>query len=197
MASAMRVATARFFVPWAFLFAAQFTRGYTAAVSRVKCPLLSDRVFFITVNLRKDRPKFTRDEYPLLIGAFEQSRRKLDFSLCGYVLMPDHWHAPIGVHDPLTISRVVQHIKWISARRINHNRNSTGPLWQHQFWDRFVRHDKEFGHRLAYMHLNPVRKGLVKNPAEWNWSSFSNFALEQSHVARCPIQIDHVDFPTA
>jgi REP element-mobilizing transposase RayT len=32
--------------------------------------------------------------------------------------MPDHWHALIGVDPPLTVSRAVQDIKWIAARRI-------------------------------------------------------------------------------
>ncbi|MGH9403515.1 MAG: transposase [Terriglobia bacterium] len=48
--------------------------------------------------------------------------------------MPDHWHALIGVSHPLTISRVVQSIKWISARRLNEKRRASGPVWQHQFW---------------------------------------------------------------
>jgi REP element-mobilizing transposase RayT len=129
------------------------------SVSNVKRLLLTSRTFFVTVNLLRTLPHFTEEEFNLLVSSFEESRRKLRFSLCGYVLMPDHWHALIGVSDSLPISRVVQDIKWISARRLNRHRNRTGPFWQHQFWDRFVRHDKEFGHRLAYMHLNPVRKG--------------------------------------
>ncbi|PYU88895.1 MAG: hypothetical protein DMG25_19495 [Acidobacteria bacterium] len=36
--------------------------------------------------------------------------------------MPDHWHALIGVEHPLVISRAVQDVKWISARRINRHR---------------------------------------------------------------------------
>ncbi|HEV2380371.1 MAG TPA: hypothetical protein VG206_11320 [Terriglobia bacterium] len=45
------------------------------------------------------------------------------------------------------------------------NRYTTGTVWRHQFWDRFVRHAGEFRDRLVYMHLNPVRKGLAAKPA--------------------------------
>jgi len=110
--------------------------------------------------------------------------------------MPDHWHALIAVHPPLTISRAVQDIKWISANRINRSRHRSGPLWQRQFWDRFVRHEREFGQRLAYMHLNPVKKNLVTHPEDWVWSSYNNFALDKALVAQCPIRIDYVDLPT-
>ncbi len=113
----------------------------------------------------------------------------------GYVVMPDHWHALIGPTFPLTISRVVQNVKWISARSLNRGRHASGPVWQHQFWDRFVRHAKEFRERLDYMHLNPVRKGFVKRPEEWPWSSYNNFALDKEEIKRCRMQIDYVHLP--
>ncbi len=126
-----------------------------------------------------------------MLDALDESRCKLHFGLYGYVLMPDHGHALIWTTYPLTISRVVQDIKWVSARALNRARGTTGLVWQHQFWIRFVRHAKEFRARLVYMHLNPVRKGLVAKPEEWRWSSYNNFALDRSVVARCPIQIDY------
>ncbi len=165
-------------------------------MSRVKRLLLTSRTFFVTVNLRKNLTKFTEEEFSLLLAAMEESRRKLSFSLYGYVLMPDHWHALISVSYPLTISRAAQNIKWISARWLNQHRSRTGALWQHQFWDRFARHDKEFGHRVAYIHLNPVRKGLVKRLEDWKWSSYNNFSLDRSLMASCPIRIDGVDVLT-
>jgi len=68
-------------------------------------------------------------------------------------------------------------------------------VWQHQFWDRFVRHAQEFRDRLEYMHRNPVAAGLVERAEDWRWSSYNNFALDRSVVANCPIQIDYVDLP--
>ena len=64
-------------------------------MSRVKRLLLTSRTFFVTVNLRKNLTKFTEKEFSLLLEAMEESRRKLSFSLYGYVLMPDHWHASL------------------------------------------------------------------------------------------------------
>jgi hypothetical protein len=78
---------------------------------------------------------------------------------------------------------------------LNHGRQTSGPVWQHQFWDRFVRHEREFHERLQYMHLNPVRKELVKRPDDWRWSSYNNFALDKTTAAVCPIQIDYVRLP--
>ena len=149
----------------------------------------------MTANLRDAKAPLADDEFPLVAAAIDESRRRLRFLLCGYVLMPDHWHAMIGVGYPLTISRVMQSIKWISSRRLNERRGAQGPVWQHQFWDRFVRHPKEFAARFDYMHLNPVRKGLARRPEDWRWSSYNNYALEKEQVSRCPIPIDYVRLP--
>ncbi|MGH9344723.1 MAG: transposase, partial [Terriglobia bacterium] len=104
-------------------------------------------------------------------------------------------HALIGVSHPRTISRVVQSIKWISARRLNDKRRASGPVWQHPFWDRFVRHEKEVAARFDYMHLNPVRKQRVSKPQEWRWSSYDNYAVGSNEVKRCPLRIDYVRLP--
>ena len=68
-------------------------------------------------------------------------------------------------------------------------------MWQHQFWDRFVRQEKELRDGLNYLHFNPLRKGIVPRPEDWPWSSYNNFALDGRTVAGCPMQIDYVRLP--
>jgi REP element-mobilizing transposase RayT len=101
-------------------------------------------------------------EYDPVVAAIKESHLKLRFLFLGDVLMPDLCHALIWPVSPLTISRVVQDVQWISARSLNRRRHTVGPVGQHKFWDRFVRPAQEFRERLDYMHLNPVRKGFVK-----------------------------------
>jgi len=101
-------------------------------VSNVHRLRVSNRIFFISVNLRRAVGAFRDTEYPLLIGALQGARQRLGFLLCGYVLMPDHWHALLWTKYPLTISQVIHDIKKVSARRLNQGRWTEGPVWQHQ-----------------------------------------------------------------
>lgn len=128
-------------------------------------------------------------------AAIYASRRKLGFLLLGYVLMPDHFHALLWAGYPLTISRVIQDFKWITSRSVNRARQTSGHLWQHQFWDRFVRHARELRQRLDYMHWNPLRKGLMDRQEHWRWSSYNNFALDKEIVEKCPMQFDYGQLP--
>jgi len=81
---------------------------------------------------------------------FAASRERLKFLLCGYVLMPDYWHAPVWPGYPILISDVLHDVKKVSAGKFHARRGSHGPFWQHQFWDRFMRNEKEFRQRLQY-----------------------------------------------
>jgi putative transposase len=153
---------------------------------------LTDRIFFVTANVRPAQHNLTESEFELILDVFKETRERLHYSLCGYVLMPDHWHALIWPTFPITISRVLKEIKGISSHRLNQARHKQGDFWQPRFWDRFVRNKREFNQRLEYMHMNPVRKGLVHLPDQWRWSSFNNFAMDKGIVEACPIQIDYI-----
>lgn len=153
---------------------------------------VTDRIFFVTATQMEGSSNFSDDEYPLLIEAFAKSRQHLGFLLCGYVLMPDHWHALLWPSFPLTISRVLQDIRTRMTKTLNRHRGTRGTCAQEQFWDRFVRNRSEFNKRLEYMHLNPVRRGLVARADQWRWSSYNNFSLDKSMVDACPISIDYV-----
>ncbi len=153
---------------------------------------VTDRIFFVTATQMEGSSKLTDDEYPLCIDALVRSRRHLEFLLCGYVLMPDHWHALLWPSFPLTISRAIQDIRTRITKSLNQHRGTRGTCGQEQFYDRFVRNRTEFNRRLQYMHLNPVRRGLVECPEDWRWSSHNNFSLDKSVVAACPISIDYV-----
>jgi REP element-mobilizing transposase RayT len=102
-------------------------------VSHVHRLRVTDRIFFVTVNLLRRTKPFDSSECKLLIETLEGSRRRLGFLLCGYVLMPDpsaDGHALIGTAFPLTISQVIHDVKKVSARRLHEGRGTEGPLWQ-------------------------------------------------------------------
>lgn len=152
---------------------------------------LTNRIFFVTATLIHGAPKFSGDEYSILVDAFAGSRRHLGFLLCGDVLMPDYWHALLWLSSLLTISRVLKDIRTRCPKSLNRQRGTQGTTGQDEFWDPFVRDRNEFNDRLEYMHLSPVRRGLVERPKECH-VKYNNFSLDKSIVAACPIRIDYI-----
>ena len=63
--------------------------------------------------------------------------------------------------------------KW--QKRINFRylqETSSGvPLWQRRYYCFEIYSEAKLEEKLRYIHLNPVRAGLVEKTVDWKWSS--------------------------
>ena len=59
---------------------------------------------------------------------------------------------------------------------------SSNSFWQKRYYDCNIRDAREFGVELRYLHRNPVKRGLVKEPGDWKWSSFRHCAFHENGV---------------
>lgn len=127
----------------------------------------------------------------LLLEILEQVRRRYNFVVVGYVLMPEHIHLLISEPERGTPSTVMQVLKQRFARRLLtewRRRQSpaqpylwqealaAGHVWQRRFYDFVVWSEAKRGEKLKYMHSNPVKRGLVLEPEQWLWSSYRYYA---------------------
>jgi hypothetical protein len=92
---------------------------------------------------------------------------------------------------------------------VNQWRGADGELWQPRFpsaglracFDRALRAVKEYNEKVEYLHLNPVRAGLVSRPEDWSRPAGSSYnehagmsANEQKK--RCGLIVDRVRMPS-
>ncbi len=76
------------------------------------------------------------------------------------LLMPDHLHALILFPRDEDMRRVVSNFKEITAKR-------AGIVWQRDFFDHRLRDGESWREKWDYIAMNPVRKGLIDDPARW------------------------------
>ncbi len=111
--------------------------------------------------------------------ALELSRRRYDFYVIGYVVMPEHVHLLISEPERGTLASAVQAMKQSVARRlIGDNQH----FWQARYYDFNVWTARKRVEKLRYIHRNPVKRGLVEKPEDWPWSSFRNYATGEEGV---------------
>jgi putative transposase len=133
----------------------------------------------------------------LFLRVLEQVRERYRFVVVGYVVMPDHIHMFISEPERGDPSRVMQAIKQGFARRVlkalRRRRSSTQQelfavgaehVWQRRFYDFNVRTARKRVEKLHYMHMNPVKRGLVQKPEQWKWSSYRNYAFGEAGTVR-------------
>jgi len=63
----------------------------------------------------------------------------------------------------------MQSIKSSSAHAINKLLKRTGPVWDEEYWDHYIRSDDELHTTIQYVEMNPVKRGLVKESSEYRW----------------------------
>ena len=139
---------------------------------------------FITCSCYRRLPFFhsarARDRF---LSILEQTRQRYRFVVVGYVVMPEHVHLLLSEPKVGTPSTVMQVLKQSTARallprkrRNPRQRELFGEpdraFWQARFYDFNVWSTRKRVQKLRYMHRNPVKRGLVKSPEQWRWSSY-------------------------
>ncbi len=121
----------------------------------------------------------------VFLALLEQVRRRYRFVVLGYVVMPEHVHMLVMEPERGNLATVMQVLKQRTARRLlARKRPEQGRfweedehLWQSRYYDFNVWSEKKRVEKLRYMHMNPVRRGLVTSPELWAWSSYRSYAL--------------------
>lgn len=102
--------------------------------------------------------------------------------IIAYCLMGNHFHFAIQV-GPVKLGTIMQRVMTGHALRFNRNHKRTGHLFQARHQEALCLDDRYLANLIRYIHLNPVRAGLVSRPQDWPWSSFSGHEpLDESDV---------------
>lgn len=110
-----------------------------------------------------DRNKFLKiigeayDKYKILIHA--------------YVLMKNHYHIIIETPQA-NLSKAMQYISSKYTSFFNYVNKEVGHLFQGRYKAILIDKEEYLLPLSRYIHLNPVRANYVKNPQEYQWSSF-------------------------
>lgn len=101
------------------------------------------------------------------------------FKILAYCIMPDHYHLLLSPEKSANISNYIGTVENSYTRFYNTKNNRRGPLWQSRFRCVRIVNNEQLLHVSRYIHLNPVTADLVKEPQNWEFSSYK-FYLNQS-----------------
>jgi putative transposase len=137
--------------------------------------------FFFTVNLAERRLRLLTEHIDELRTAFREVRRRHPFTIDAMVVLPDHLHAvwtlPEGDADFATRWRQIKSAfsrRLPAGERISASRAAKGErgIWQRRYWEHTIRDESDFARHIDYIHINPVKHGLVTRVRDWPSSSF-------------------------
>jgi REP element-mobilizing transposase RayT len=93
------------------------------------------------------------------------------YRLHAWTVMPNHVHVLLSQSEGNPLGSVIASLKRFTAAEANRRLGRTGPFWQKDYWDRFIRNDGHYAAAEHYIDMNPVKAGLCSNTGDWRWGN--------------------------
>jgi putative transposase len=103
-----------------------------------------------------------------------------------YVLMSNHIHLLLTPQRDQAVPRMMQALGRRYVRHFNLLHGRTGTLWEGRYRSSLIQTERHLLACMVYMDLNPVRAGLVADPAEHPWSSHGHYTGARVDKALTP-----------
>ena len=164
-------------------------------------------IFYITSNAYNRIKIFTSSSFIIpIIDSLNYYRYQYACKLLGYVIMLDHIHLLIWRQDAQIVADFMRDFKRFTSGRItrqaklegktdwlekfeeagNETRRADYKVWQDSFWEQTIYTKTFVEQKLNYIHMNPVRAGIVVEPSKYPYSSYRNYYLDDHQL----IEID-------
>jgi putative transposase len=132
-------------------------------------PFVRHPLVFLTVCTAHRVPVLNNvGSHTILAKLWHDSRQRNGWRVGRYVIMPDHIHLfAMPGENPESFREWVSIWKSISARQIVLATGAVAPIWQRDYFDRFIRTAESYGDKWDYVWNNPVRAGLVGKTEDW------------------------------
>lgn len=136
----------------------------------------TENLFFVTQESVGREPVLGNEMMMRLMWmALEWAKERAAYERIGYLFLPEQVQLLISPTGMVALDRIMRRMRQRFQQEYHELLNMPGDtlLWQEEYKARHVHDVEELAFFLDTMHMLPVRRGLVKTPGEWPYSSFA------------------------
>ena len=141
-------------------------------------PFVPGGTYHFTAHGIDDRPIFVddadRQSFALRLRRVAVRDRWMLHAVC---LMDTHYH--LVVQPSREVSSGMRVLNGAHSRSFNKRHQRRGALFESRYFERTIRDEEHLAVAVAYVHNNPVEAGLVDDPADRPWSTYTGCALRE------------------
>jgi putative transposase len=141
--------------------------------------------WFFTVNLlQRTNNSLLIQEIELLRKVVKKIRQRYPFYINAWVVLPEHMHAiwtlPEGDSNFSLRWRLIKSgfstglPKTESLSQVREDAGERG-IWQRNYWEHLIKNEFDYQRHFDYVHVNPLKHGLVKRVIDWPYSTFHRY----------------------
>ena len=150
-----------------------------------------DGEWYHIVNRGNDRQTLFRTarDYEAFTIKFLSCLPKYKVEKIAYVLMPNHFHIVLVQHSGGSLPRFMKSVETSLAKRYNLLYSHQGHVLGGPYRSVHIPSVQALLNIIRYVHLNPVRAGLVRHPSDWRYSDFNELTAKgiRAHDPQDPI----------
>jgi REP element-mobilizing transposase RayT len=165
-------------------------------------------LYFLTSTVVSRLPLFlTQDYFSILADSFRYCCANKGLVIHAYVIMPNHFHMIASSQPRSALPGIIRDLKRYTSRELSSfieeeepnyrqhalqnaamqtDRGNNYMVWQEGYHPVAIYSQSFFRQKLDYLHDNPVRKGFVRKPEDWRFSSAGEY-LSGGTVGDVPI----------
>jgi len=155
-------------------------------------------MYIVTGSLLHNKRLLTSDKHKALVLEILLERAAhWKWDLEAWAVLENHYHfigrAP---ENALTLEKLIRQLHSKSAVELNKLDKTPGRKVWHNYWDTCITHESLYYARMHYVHLNPVKHGLVENAEDYQFCSYRWFLEKADESFQTTVMnqpIDRVD----
>ena len=120
--------------------------------------------------------------YLFAISKFREYSLVNDIKVIAYCLMPTHYHILVRQDGDKPAGNLPQSVFNSYSKAYNKMYSRSGTLFEGRFRAKPVQTSAHLLQLCRYIHGNPVKDGLVRDPADWKYSNYLNW-IDEKHTS--------------
>jgi putative transposase len=117
--------------------------------------------------------------YLFTLGKIKEVCRENQLSMIAYCLEPNHYHFFVRQDGEHPAGNLPQFVFNSYTKAYNKKYEHSGTLFEGRFRAKPIQTSSHLLHLCRYIHGNPVKDGLVANPADWQYSNYLEWIGER------------------
>jgi putative transposase len=132
---------------------------------------------------------FDEEDFLAYLTYLRRASIRAECRVHAYVLMNNHIHLLVSPTDEQGPAALMKSLGERYVQYVNRRYSRTGTLWEGRYHSCLVQCERYLMLCQRYIELNPVRAGLVTEPASYPWSSYHHNALGQKSKMVSPHEL--------
>ena len=151
--------------------------------------------FYHVMNRGNNRGRifYGDKDMDLFLKVLSNTTKSFGINVLAYCLMHNHYHLLIQTPRG-NLSKAMQYIGGAYTTKLNASRRRDGHLFRGRYKSILVEEEEYLRNLIRYIHLNPIKAKLAKDPYSWSYSSHKQLldSFSKKEVNQSTISIDYV-----